>query len=262
MILEHCHHLRRRRRASLPIPIPKGLHHSAQQHIRVARNELPWEIVLQNHQPQRGSICRPCPRATTCCNPVGLISNPTADPGELVPRNPGLRDGIPSGSNPANKVTRQAVRGRSGRWIVPDTQAACDCLHYLRVVNNGDHPHGVRQTGQRSGSAYQTLGIKWRAAEWACGAARFTASTDFVHLIPLSSFCLSPWRCERDLQARRKNDPAKPEIAARRRQETTLPIKEIAARVPLGTSKRANRKLHDPLRRSPAYDPAPAQLAL
>jgi hypothetical protein len=72
--------------------------------------------------------------------------------------------------------------------MVPDTQVACDCFHYLRVVNNGDHPHGVRQTGQRSGSAYQTLGIKWRAAEWACEAGRFTASTDSGHLILQSSF--------------------------------------------------------------------------
>jgi hypothetical protein len=45
-------------------------------------------------------------------------------------------------------------------------------------------------------------------------------------------------------------------------QETALSIKDMAARVPLGTSKTANRKLHDPLRRSPAYDPAQAQLAL
>ena len=58
-----------------------------------------------------------------------------------------------------------------------------------------------------------------------------------------------------------QNDPAKLEIAARLRKGTTLSIKEIGARVPLGTSKTANIKLHDHLRRSPAYDPAQAQLA-
>jgi hypothetical protein len=93
------------------------------------------------------------------------------------------------------------------------------------------------------------------------GAGRFTASTDSVHLILQSSFCLSPWWYEQDLQARRKNDPAKLEITARLRQETTLSIKDIAARVPLGTSKTANMELHDHLRRSPAYDPAQARLA-
>lgn len=67
--------------------------------------------------------------------------------------------------------------------------------------------------------------------------------------------------CEQDRQTPRKNDPAKLEIAARRHKETTLSIKDIAARVPLGTSKTANRKLHGHLRRCPAYDPAQAQLA-
>ena len=42
----------------------------------------------------------------------------------------------------------------------------------------------------------------------------------------------------------RKNDPGKLAIAARLRRETTLPLKAIAARVGLGTSKAANAKLH------------------
>jgi hypothetical protein len=63
------------------------------------------------------------------------------------------------------------------------------------------------------------------------------------------------------VRAHRKKDPAKLEIAARRRQETAFSIKDMAARVPSGTSKTANRKLHDPLRRRPAYDSAQAQLA-
>ena len=66
--------------------------------------------------------------------------------------------------------------------------------------------------------------------------------------------------CEPDLQARGKNDPSKLEIAARLPKQTPLSIKDIAGRVPLGTSKTANRKLHDPLRRSPAYEPTQAQL--
>ncbi|HEY5913229.1 MAG TPA: hypothetical protein VJA21_21770 [Verrucomicrobiae bacterium] len=50
---------------------------------------------------------------------------------------------------------------------------------------------------------------------------------------------------ERDLAARRKKDPAKLAIAARLRRETTLPLKAIAARLWLGTSKSANGKLHE-----------------
>lgn len=44
---------------------------------------------------------------------------------------------------------------------------------------------------------------------------------------------------EADLVARRRNDPAKLELAARLRRETTLTIKAIAARVQLGSSKAA-----------------------
>jgi hypothetical protein len=49
---------------------------------------------------------------------------------------------------------------------------------------------------------------------------------------------------EADLAARRKSDPDKLAIAARLRKQTMLPIKSIAARVHLGTSKSANARLH------------------
>jgi REP element-mobilizing transposase RayT len=51
------------------------------------------------------------------------------------------------------------------------------------------------------------------------------------------------WK-ESELAGRRKNDPGKLAIAARLRRETTLPLKRIAERVRLGTSKSANAKLH------------------
>jgi len=51
-------------------------------------------------------------------------------------------------------------------------------------------------------------------------------------------------RCEADLAARRKGDPEKMTIAARLRKETTLPVKAIAARVHLGSSKSAHARLH------------------
>jgi len=51
------------------------------------------------------------------------------------------------------------------------------------------------------------------------------------------------WK-ESDLASRRKSDPGKLALAARLRKETTLPLKWIAGRVRLGTSKGANAKLH------------------
>lgn len=52
------------------------------------------------------------------------------------------------------------------------------------------------------------------------------------------------------LKNRRKSDPAKLAIATRLRRETTLPIREIAARVQLGSSKSANARLHEWVRQS------------
>ena len=49
---------------------------------------------------------------------------------------------------------------------------------------------------------------------------------------------------ESDLTARRRSDPGKVAIAARLRQETTLPIKWIAARVQIGTAKGAKAVLY------------------
>jgi hypothetical protein len=59
---------------------------------------------------------------------------------------------------------------------------------------------------------------------------------------------------------RRKNDPGKLALAARLRRETTLPLKWITARVRLGTSKRANPKLHRWLRSHPESTPAASEI--
>ncbi len=63
-----------------------------------------------------------------------------------------------------------------------------------------------------------------------------------------------------DLVTRRKNDPVKPGIAARLRREATLPLKAMAARVHLRTSKAANTKLHNYMRGAVANDSSPAPL--
>jgi hypothetical protein len=56
---------------------------------------------------------------------------------------------------------------------------------------------------------------------------------------------------EADLLSQRKNAPGKLEMAARLRRETTLPVKWIAGRVQLGTSKGANRNLHHWMKNHP-----------
>ena len=64
------------------------------------------------------------------------------------------------------------------------------------------------------------------------------------------------------LAARRKSDPGKLAIAARLRRETTLPVKRIAARLHLGTSKSANARLHQWMKTDgtpPAASATPSQ---
>ena len=67
---------------------------------------------------------------------------------------------------------------------------------------------------------------------------------------------------EADLLVRPKNDAVKLEIAARLRRETTLSTKAIAGRVHLGSSKAANRSLHNYMRRGGAASAAQGQLGI
>jgi REP element-mobilizing transposase RayT len=69
------------------------------------------------------------------------------------------------------------------------------------------------------------------------------------------------WK-EADLLGRRKSDPAKLGIAARLRRETTLPIKAIARRMHLGTSKSANIRLHTAMRARAPADAAQGRLGI
>ena len=65
-----------------------------------------------------------------------------------------------------------------------------------------------------------------------------------------------------ELATRRKSDPGKLALAARLRQETTLSIKGIAARVHLGTSKSANARLHQFMTPLSPADPRQGQLRI
>jgi hypothetical protein len=63
---------------------------------------------------------------------------------------------------------------------------------------------------------------------------------------------------ESDLAARRRSDPDKLAIAVRLRNETTLPVKWIAARVQIGTAKGAKAVLHRSGRGKHPHKPARA----
>ena len=67
---------------------------------------------------------------------------------------------------------------------------------------------------------------------------------------------------EADLASRPKSDPVKLAMAARRRRETTLSIKAIATRVHLGTSKSANARLHQWMRKAAPSAWAQGQLGI
>ena len=65
-----------------------------------------------------------------------------------------------------------------------------------------------------------------------------------------------------DLARRRKSDPAKLALAARLRNETTLSIREIAARLELGKPKGAKSNLHKWMRANASCDPAQTALGI
>ena len=65
-----------------------------------------------------------------------------------------------------------------------------------------------------------------------------------------------------ELASRRKHDPAKLEIAARLRRETTLPVKQTTTRLHLGTPKSASVRLLRAARQNVWGDPAQRSLGL
>ena len=65
-----------------------------------------------------------------------------------------------------------------------------------------------------------------------------------------------------ELASRRKHDPAKLEIAARLRRETTLSVKQIATRLLLGTAKSASVRLLAAARQKACSDPAQRSLGI
>jgi hypothetical protein len=85
--------------------------------------------------------------------------------------------------------------------------------------------------------------LEHRAGENANADVRRESAAAKAERIVAEELARLGWK-EEELACQRKNAPEKLAIAARLRQETILPIKSIAARVGLGTSKGANRNLH------------------
>lgn len=65
-----------------------------------------------------------------------------------------------------------------------------------------------------------------------------------------------------ELASRRKHDPAKLEVAARLRRETTLSIKQIATRLHLGTPRSASVRLLTATSQKASADPAQRTLGI
>jgi hypothetical protein len=85
--------------------------------------------------------------------------------------------------------------------------------------------------------------MEGRMGEHHSGALRQESAESKAERVIVEELRRLGWK-ESDLAGRRKSDPGKLALAARLRKETTLPLKWIAGRVGLGTSKSANAKVH------------------
>lgn len=83
----------------------------------------------------------------------------------------------------------------------------------------------------------------WRAWENHSGELHRETAEQKAQRIIAQELARAGWE-EADLACGLKNDPRKLAIAARLRKETTLPIKWIAARLQMGTTKSARSMLH------------------
>jgi len=111
-------------------------------------------------------------------------------------------------------------------------------VHAYCLMHN--HFHLVVETP----NANLVAGMAWlRSGEHHSGALRQEGAEVKAGRIIEEELRRLGWP-ESGLAERRKTDPGKLALAARLRRETALPLKWIAARVRLGTSKSANANLH------------------
>ncbi len=88
------------------------------------------------------------------------------------------------------------------------------------------------------------------SGEWATGKLRPDPGESRAGRIIAEEWSRLGWT-EEELGRARQNAPGKMGIATRLRRATTLPLKWIAVRIGLGTSKSANARLHQWLRNHP-----------
>jgi REP element-mobilizing transposase RayT len=105
-------------------------------------------------------------------------------------------------------------------------------VHAFCLMRN--HYHLVLETP----NANLVAGMAWLQSTYTITTAE--AKADRIVVEELSRL----QRTQGDLAARAKSHPAKLALAARLRQETTLSVKEIAARSNLGKAKGARTNLH------------------
>jgi hypothetical protein len=86
-----------------------------------------------------------------------------------------------------------------------------------------------------------------RLGEYHSGAFRLASAQAKAERIITEELARLGW-AEEEPARRRKNDAGKMGIAVRLRRETTLTVKAIAARVHLGTSYTANKRLHQAMK--------------
>jgi hypothetical protein len=92
--------------------------------------------------------------------------------------------------------------------------------------------------------------MEGRLGEHHSGALRLESAQAKAERIIAEELVRLGWM-EEELAKRRKNDAGKMGIAVRLRRETTLTVKAIAARVHLGTSYTANKRLHQAMKTHP-----------
>ena len=85
--------------------------------------------------------------------------------------------------------------------------------------------------------------IEGKLGDYHSGTLRQESSQSRAERIVAQELKRLGWT-EQDSGTLRKNDPRKLALAARLKKETTLSLKQIAARVQLGTSKGAHATLH------------------
>jgi hypothetical protein len=89
-----------------------------------------------------------------------------------------------------------------------------------------------------------------QAGEWGNGKLRREHGESRAERIIAEELGKLGWS-EGNLEQARKSAPGKMAIAGRLRRETTMPLKWIAARIHLGTSKSANARVHQWMRNNP-----------